>query len=102
VRLPASVEAACYYVTAEALTNVAKHAEASEAHVDVAVDGEEVTLTIRDDGRGGASAIAGRGLGGLRDRVAALGGSLDVLSPPGEGTVVQAAIPLGADGSGSA
>lgn len=94
IRLPASVEAACYFVTAEALTNVAKHAAASEAHVDVTVGDGRVMLSVTDDGRGGAQAIAGRGLGGLRDRVAAFGGQLEVLSPSGEGTTVQASIPL--------
>jgi PAS domain S-box-containing protein len=102
VRLPPSVEAASYYVTAEALTNVAKHAEASEARVDVAVDDEHVTLTIRDDGRGGAQAIPGRGLGGLLDRVAAFGGTLEVVSRPGGGTCVRATIPLeGEDSAGA-
>jgi PAS domain S-box-containing protein len=94
VRLPASVEAACYYVTAEALTNVAKHASASEAHVDVRIDDAFVVLTISDDGCGGARVAPGRGLGGLNDRVAAFGGSLEVVSPPGEGTTVRATIPL--------
>ena len=100
VRLPASVEAACYYVTAEALTNVAKHAGAGEAHVDVTVGEREVSLTIRDDGRGGARALPGHGLGGLHDRVAAFGGTLEVVSPPGHGTTVRATIPL--DGERSA
>jgi PAS domain S-box-containing protein len=94
VRLPVSVEAACYFVTAEALTNVAKHASASEAHVDVRIDDEFVVLTIADDGRGGARVAPGHGLGGLHDRVAAFGGSLEVSSPPGGGTTVRATIPL--------
>ena len=98
VRLPASVEAACYFVTSEALTNVAKHAAASEAHVDVTVDDERVVLTVGDDGRGGAQAIPGRGLGGLHDRVAAFGGTLEVVSPAGKGTTVRATIPLDGDG----
>jgi PAS domain S-box-containing protein len=101
-RLPASVEAACYYVVAEALTNIAKHAVASEAHVAVAVDGRHVVVAVTDDGRGGAQAVPGRGLGGLHDRVAAFGGSLEVLSRPGEGTTVRATIPLDEDGSGRA
>ena len=102
VRLPPSVEAACYYVTAEALTNVAKHADASEANVDVAVGPDDVMLTITDDGRGGAQALPGRGLGGLLDRVAALGGTFEVDSPAGQGTTVRAAIPLDGDRSGGA
>ena len=85
VRLPASVEAACYFVTAEALTNVAKHASAGEAHVDVRLDDEFVVLTITDDGRGGARVAPGHGLGGLHDRVAAFGGSLEVVEPAGRG-----------------
>jgi PAS domain S-box-containing protein len=94
IRLPPSVEAACYFVTAEALTNVAKHADASEAHVDVTVDEQRVVVTVRDDGRGGAQAVPGRGLGGLCDRVAAFGGSLEVLGTAGGGTTVRASIPL--------
>src|SRR4051794_30661180 len=94
VRLPASVEAACYFVTAEALTNVAKHANASEAKVAVTVDDQHVVVAVTDDGCGGAQALPGRGLGGLRDRVAAFGGSLEVLSPRGGGTTVHASIPL--------
>jgi PAS domain S-box-containing protein len=102
IRLPASVEAACYFVAAEALTNVAKHAAASEAHVEVTVDGERVVVTVTDDGRGGAHATPGRGLGGLRDRVAAFGGSLELLSPAGAGTTVRASIPLDAERSSGA
>lgn len=102
VRLPASVEAACYFVTAEALTNVTKHAAASEAHVDVTVDDRHVVVCVTDDGRGGAQALPGRGLGGLHDRVAAFGGNLDVTSPAGQGTTVRATIPLDRETSGGA
>jgi PAS domain S-box-containing protein len=98
-RLAPSVEAACYYVTAEALTNIAKHADASEAHVDVTIDAEQVVLEIRDDGRGGAHSKPGHGILGLHDRVAAFGGSLELDSPPGAGTVLRATIPLGSDGA---
>jgi signal transduction histidine kinase len=94
VRLPASVEAACYFVVAEALTNAAKHAAAAEAHVAVSIDAREVVVTVADDGGGGAQVVPGRGLGGLSDRVAALGGVLEVCSPPGGGTTVRAAIPV--------
>jgi PAS domain S-box-containing protein len=100
-RLAPSVEAACYYVTAEALTNVAKHSGASEAHVEVTIDDEQVVLDIRDDGRGGAHPEPGHGILGLRDRVAALGGSLELASPPGAGTVVRATLPLGAASDGA-
>lgn len=93
-RLPPSVEAAGYFVAAEALTNIAKHAEAVEAHVTLRRTDDAVTLEIGDDGRGGARLGDGTGLGGLRDRVAALGGTLDVISPPGEGTVLRAVLPL--------
>jgi PAS domain S-box-containing protein len=102
VRLPDSVEAACYYVVAEALTNVAKHAAASEAHVEVIVVEGLVIVCVTDDGCGGAHVVAGRGLGGLHDRIAAFGGSFEVLSRPGEGTTVRAAIPLDAGDSGRA
>ena len=102
VRLAPSVEAACYFVTAEALTNVTKHAAASEAHVEVAVDEHQVVVSVTDDGRGGARAIPGRGLGGLRDRVAAFGGDLELVSPPGGGTTVRATIPLDGAPSGGA
>jgi PAS domain S-box-containing protein len=89
VRLDASIEAACYFVVAEALTNVAKHAEATEAHVEIAVD-DHVTVVISDDGRGGA-VLEGSS---IQDRVAAFGGTLEVRSSPGEGTTLRAAIPL--------
>ncbi len=91
--LVASVESAAYYVVAEALTNVAKHAEANEAKVRVALDGETVVVEVTDDGRGGASLLADGGLAGLRDRVAALGGTLDLTSPDGGPTVLSAELP---------
>jgi signal transduction histidine kinase len=81
-------------VTAEALTNVAKYAQASEASVHVAVDGDRLRLEISDDGVGGAEASPGGGLDGLRDRVDALDGSLEIDSPLGGGTTVTAEIPL--------
>ena len=92
-RFDATVEATAYFVAAEALTNVARYAEAKSAEVEAArIDGRLV-VTVRDDGRGGAQAGGGSGLRGLADRVAALGGDLDVTSPPGRGTVVRARIP---------
>ncbi len=93
-RLGHEVEAAAYFVTAEALTNVAKYAQASEASVHVAVDGDRLRLEISDDGVGGAEASPGGGLDGLRDRVDALDGSLEIDSPLGGGTTVTAEIPL--------
>jgi signal transduction histidine kinase len=92
-RLSEAVEAAAYFVVAEALTNVVRYAEATFAQVDVTREEEHVVVRVADDGVGGADPAAGSGLRGLADRVAALGGRLDVHSPPGEGTTVQAAIP---------
>jgi PAS domain S-box-containing protein len=94
-RLPAHVEATAYYIVSEALTNVAKHAEASSAKVVVTRDGEVLRFEITDDGRGGADPFSGTGILGLRDRAEAAGGTLFVVSPPGKGTVVTATIPIG-------
>jgi PAS domain S-box-containing protein len=93
-RLPEPIEAAAYYVVAEALTNVVKHAHASAAAVRVAVTGDAVGIEVSDDGVGVADAAAGSGLRGLADRVAALDGSLAVESPATGGTRVVAEIPL--------
>jgi signal transduction histidine kinase len=93
-RLPPPVEAACYFVTAEALTNVAKYAGATSASVGVAVEHGRVRLIVRDDGAGGADFDAGTGLRGLRDRVEALDGRLDIDSPPGLGTTLIAEMPV--------
>jgi signal transduction histidine kinase len=92
-RLPAAVEAAAYFVVAESLTNVARYAEAHEAHVSVSRHNGAAVVEVRDDGVGGADAAGGTGLRGLADRLAALDGSLEVLSPPGGGTLVRATIP---------
>jgi signal transduction histidine kinase len=93
-RFTPEVEAAAYYVVAESLTNVAKYAQASTARVSVAkVDGV-VSVTVEDDGVGGADPLGGSGLRGLVDRVAVLDGTLEVESSPGGGTSVRAAIPL--------
>ncbi len=93
-RYPEGVEVAAYFVVAEALTNVAKHAGATEAWVHIAADRDALTVEIGDDGRGGADRVAGSGLGGLEDRVAALDGTLVVESAPGAGTRVRARLPL--------
>jgi signal transduction histidine kinase len=92
-RLDESLEVAAYYVTSEAITNALKHAQASviEIHVDC-LDGV-LTLTIRDDGVGGADPNHGSGIIGLRDRVEALGGTISIVSPPGEGTTLHAHLP---------
>ena len=95
VRLASSIEAACYFVVSEALTNVAKHAAATEADVDIAIHGEDdVAVVITDDGRGGATVQDGHGLAGIHDRVAAFGGTVEIRSQPGEGTRIRAVIPL--------
>ena len=91
-RLPEPVEAAAYYLIAEALTNVAKYARASSVRVRVTA-GDDVVVEVSDDGAGGADPGGGSGLRGLADRVEALGGSLAVTSPPGAGTSLRAEIP---------
>jgi signal transduction histidine kinase len=93
--LPESVEVAAYYVIAEALTNTAKYAKASEATVRAVTRDGVLHLTITDDGIGGASPGRGSGLIGLKDRVDALSGSLAVSSPASRGTTVTAVIPFG-------
>ena len=92
-RLPAHVESAAYFVVAEALANVTKHAHASSASVTIAPRDGVLTVEVRDDGVGGASANGSSGLGGLADRVGALDGSLRVESPPGQGTRLLVEIP---------
>jgi signal transduction histidine kinase len=93
-RMPESVEVAAYYVVAEALTNAAKHAQASHVKVSAVADDDELGLCISDDGIGGAVAGAGSGLIGLKDRVEALAGRLGVSSPAGSGTTLTVVIPL--------
>jgi signal transduction histidine kinase len=88
-----SAQVAAYYVVAEAMTNATKHAHASGMDIDVRVDGWELVLSIRDDGVGGADTGNGSGLIGLIDRVEALGGHLEIASPPGGGTALRVAIP---------
>jgi signal transduction histidine kinase len=92
-RLPAAVEATAYFVVAEALTNVAKHAQATRAEVTVHIEDDRLRIDVRDDGIGGARPD-GSGLLGLGDRLAVLHGRLRVESPPGGGTLVAATIPL--------
>jgi signal transduction histidine kinase len=90
-----SAEVAAYYVVAEALTNAAKHARATEVTVCVEVDGANLRLSIQDDGIGGAHAGKGSGLAGLTDRVEALGGQIEIASHTGNGTSLLVEIPLG-------
>jgi signal transduction histidine kinase len=93
-RFPASVEAAAYYVVSEALANIAKHANASTAHVSAALDDGCLVVEVTDDGCGGADATRGTGLLGLRDRVDALGGQLDIESLDRQGTCLRARLPV--------
>jgi signal transduction histidine kinase len=89
-----AIEAAAYFVTAEALTNVAKYAHATEAVVQLSLEDGSLRLEVRDDGVGGADIDAGTGLRGLRDRVDALDGRFDVESPLGVGTTITVEMPL--------
>ena len=92
--MPPPVEAAAYYVVSEALTNVAKYAEATRAAVRVRETGDRLVVVVEDDGRGGADPFSGSGLPGLGDRVAALDGTFTVDSPAGAGTRIRAELPL--------
>jgi signal transduction histidine kinase len=92
-RLAPPIEAAAYFVVAEALTNVDKYAHATSARVEIRRDGDTLHVEVADDGRGGAVLGKGSGLRGLVDRLAALDGTLSVDSPPGAGTVVRAQVP---------
>lgn len=87
-RLGEELEVNLYYVVSEALTNVLKHANASKVDIDLRKEGTEVRLVVRDDGVGGADPARGSGLTGLRDRVEALGGIVQITSPTGHGTSV--------------
>jgi signal transduction histidine kinase len=96
-RLSAPIEAAAYFVVAEALTNIVKYARATEARVEIRRANDLVTVSVVDDGVGGARIGAGSGLRGLQDRLSALDGTLSVESAPGGGTRLLARIPCGAD-----
>jgi signal transduction histidine kinase len=91
-RPPVAKETAAYFVVAEALTNVAKHAQATQVTVEVVSDDEGLRVTVTDDGRGGATTAPGGGLGGLAQRVAALDGTFEVHSPEGAGTTIKAVL----------
>jgi signal transduction histidine kinase len=93
-RLPDSVQVAVYYVVSEALTNVAKHARASLVRVRLAAEGAVLRLSVDDDGVGGAVPEHGSGLIGLRDRIEALGGTIEIASPAGTGTTLLVEIPV--------
>ena len=95
-RFPAEIEASAYFIVAEALTNIVKHAHAESAEVSASIDDGTLRVEVRDDGVGGADP-RGRGLVGISDRASALGGQLRVESPAGGGTVVTATLPLSQD-----
>ena len=95
-RYPPEIEASAYFIVAEALTNVVKHADATFAEVTASVTDGTLRVEIRDDGIGGADP-RGHGLVGTRDRAAALGGWVDIDSPRGAGTIVTATLPLHLD-----
>lgn len=94
-RPPPGTEAVAYYVASESLTNVAKHAQASAVSVDVVQDKNVLRVRVADNGRGGAREADGSGLSGLRKRVAAVDGHLEIVSRPGEGTTVTVGLPCG-------
>ena len=93
-RLPPAVEAALYFVAAESLTNIAKHAKASCVELHVTRRADIVRVEVVDDGLGGAAMAQGSGLRGLADRVEALDGRLHIVSPPNAGTRIWAEIPV--------
>jgi signal transduction histidine kinase len=94
VRLAISVEAAAYFTVCEALTNVDKYARANRAWVKVERRDGHLDVEVGDDGVGGADMSTGTGLQGLRDRIAAVNGTLDIDSRPGTGTVLHARLPV--------
>jgi len=94
-RLPGPVETAAYFVVSEALTNVVKHADATAAQVTLEHADGILTVTVTDDGAGGANLGAGSGLRGLADRVAALDGRLELRSPARHGTTLRMELPCG-------
>src|SRR5215218_7992955 len=98
-RLPANLETAAYFTVCEALTNVAKHAHAGRAWVYVELRDGHLELEVRDDGVGGAGFHSGSSLQGLRDRVAAVNGTLDIDSAPGDGTIVRARFRIDTSGT---
>jgi PAS domain S-box-containing protein len=95
LRLPASIEASLYFFCSEALTNIVKHAQATRAWVRLEVAADQCVVEVRDDGIGGASpGPETSGLVGLSDRIGAIGGTLDITSPPSGGTVIRACVPI--------
>jgi PAS domain S-box-containing protein len=95
IRLPASIEASLYFFCSEALTNIVKHAQATRAWVRLEVAADRCVVEVRDDGIGGASpGPETSGLVGLSDRIGAIGGTLDITSPPSGGTLLRACVPI--------
>jgi signal transduction histidine kinase len=92
-RLPPALETTAYFIVAEGLTNVVKHAGARHAQVRAVLHDDALQLEVRDDGAGGADRTRGSGLVGLADRVDALGGTITIDSPPGEGTAIVVELP---------
>jgi signal transduction histidine kinase len=92
-RLPDPIEAAAYYVVSEALANILKHADAAVVRLKIGVEDETVRIHVFDDGTGGAD-FSGSGLIGIRDRVEAFGGHLELTCPVGEGTSLAVGLPL--------
>ncbi|MFL5896161.1 MAG: sensor histidine kinase [Thermoleophilaceae bacterium] len=97
IRLPIDVEVTVYFVCSEALANVAKYARATRVSIVVQASGHEVVVRVGDDGVGGADPASGSGLRGLSDRLAALGGRLELSSPPQRGTTLTAQVPFASD-----
>lgn len=93
-RMNEAHETVAYFVVAEALSNITKHGHATQASVEVVVDGRRLVVVVEDNGRGGATIAAGRGLSGLQERLFGVGGTLDVMSPDGGPTRVTAEVPL--------
>jgi signal transduction histidine kinase len=96
-RLAEPVEVAAYYIVSEAFTNTTKYAHASAVHVTLDIKDTTLRLSVRDDGDGGADPNRGSGLTGLRDRIEALNGTIEITSPPGHGTSLTATIPINYD-----
>lgn len=95
MRLPDAMEVSAYYIASEALANAVKHARASAVRIRAELCDGELRIDVSDDGIGGADQTLGSGLLGLSDRVAALGGKINIVSPPGGGTSIRAEIPVG-------
>jgi signal transduction histidine kinase len=94
-RCSPTIEAIAYFVVSEALANIAKHSQATQAAVTVHRAGNRLHIQVSDDGVGGADASRGSGLAGLRDRVAGVDGTIDVTSPAGGPTILKAELPCG-------